>query len=395
MKAPGNHPPTDGVPDDWVSRSHVQTLVLTGLTVFGIYLCYRLAAPFLSAITWALALSVLFSPVQGWLEGRLRSPSIAALVAVIGIALMVAVPATFVAQRLVVQAAKGAELVETRVKSGEWQRSLRAQPQLAPLVDQVERRVDLPGAMAAVSGWLSNTGGVIFRGSVLQAVEFGLTFYLLFFFLRDRHQALVALRSTSPLQAPEMDRLLGHVGDTIYATLYGTLAVSVVQGVLGGLMFWWLGLPAPLLWGLIMALLAVVPVLGAFVIWIPAALFLALEGNWGKALILILWGMVVVGTADNLLRPILVGNRLRLHTVLAFISLVGGLMVFGASGLVLGPVVLTITTGLLEIWTRRIRAEGRKNPLADVGEDPETPEDSTSSESTLRRRESLTRKGRR
>ena len=351
-------------PDDWISGSHVQTLVLTGLTLFGIYLCYRLAAPFVSAITWALALAVLFTPVQRWLERRVLRPGVAAMVAVLAIALMVAVPATFVAQRLLAQAAQGAELVEARVKSGEWQRSLRAQAQVAPLVDQIERRIDLPGTMATISTWLSNTAGLIVRGSVLQAVEFGLTFYLLFFFLRDRQEALVALRSVSPLPPREMDRLLNHVSDTIHATIYGTLAVSAVQGLLGGLMFWWLGLPAPLLWGLMMALLSVVPVVGAFVIWIPAALFLALEGSWGKALILTAWGMVVVGTADNLLRPILVGNRLRLHTVLAFVSLVGGLMVFGPSGMILGPVVLTVTTGLLRIWTRRIRAESRRRTAA-------------------------------
>ena len=93
--------------------------------------------------------------------------------------------------------------------------------------------------------------------------------------------------------------------------------------------------------------------LGAFVVWIPAALVLALEGSWGKALILVLWGMLVVGTIDNLLRPVLVGNRLKLHTVLAFASVVGGLILFGPAGLVLGPVVLTITTVLLEVWSGR------------------------------------------
>ena len=154
-----------------------------------------------------------------------------------------------------------------------------------------------------------------------------------------------------------MDRLFGRVADTIYATVYGTLAVSAVQGLLGGLMFWWLGLQTPLLWGVVMGLLAVVPVVGAFVVWIPAALFLLMEGSWGKALILTLWGMLVVGTIDNLLRPVLVGNRLKLHTVLAFLSVVGGLMLFGASGLILGPVALTITTVLLENWRSRVTTE--------------------------------------
>ena len=151
------------------------------------------------------------------------------------------------------------------------------------------------------------------------------------------------------------------LADTILATVYGTLAVSAVQGLLGGLMFWWLGLPVPLLWGVVMALLAVLPALGAFVVWIPAALFLMLEGSWEKALILTVWGGVVVGGIDNLLRPILLGDRLKLHTVVAFISLVGGLMLLGPSGLILGPVALTITTELLEVWRKRTLDPPTKN----------------------------------
>jgi predicted PurR-regulated permease PerM len=118
-------------------------------------------------------------------------------------------------------------------------------------------------------------------------------------------------------------------------------------------MFWWLGLPAPFLWGLMMSLLAIVPMLGASIIWAPAALFLALEGNIGSALMLTVWGLLIISTIDNLLRPIVVGNRLKLHTVLAFLSVVGGLLLFGTAGLILGPVTLTITIGLLESWFNR------------------------------------------
>jgi predicted PurR-regulated permease PerM len=119
-------------------------------------------------------------------------------------------------------------------------------------------------------------------------------------------------------------------------------------------MFWWLGLPAPLLWGVIMGLLAIVPVLGAFIVWIPVAVFLALDGRWGEALILTTWGAVVVGGIDNFLYPILVGDRLRLHTIPAFISIIGGLILFGASGLILGPLAVAVTLFLFEIWKTRV-----------------------------------------
>lgn len=331
----------------------IRPLLLLAVTALGLYGCYRLALPFVPALAWALALAVLFAPLQRRLEAKLKRPSLAATVAVILIGLTVVVPATFVGQQLVQQAASGAESVAAKVSSGEWRQALAARPRLAAAAEWVEQRVDLPGSAKSFAAWLSAGAGRLLRGSVFQLIGFGLTFYLLFFFLRDRVEVLRSVRALVPLSEAELDTLFARISDTIHATIYGALAVSAVQGLLGGLMFWWLGLSAPLLWGVVMALLAVVPMLGAFVVWIPAALLLALEGSWGKALILTLWGMLVVGTVDNLLRPILVGRRLRLHTVLAFISVVGGLVVFGPAGLVLGPLTLTITGGLLEVWRHR------------------------------------------
>ena len=172
---------------------------------------------------------------------------------------------------------------------------------------------------------------------------------LVLFFARPRGRIELASQDITALQLGN-DQLFRRVVDTVEATFYGTLVVAAVQGTLGGFIFWWLDLPAPVLWGLVMGLLAMVPVLGAFIVWIPAAIFLALDGSWGKALILTAWGAVVVGVVDNILYPILVKGRLRLHTIPAFISIVGGLVLFGASGLLLGPLVFTVTMYFLEIW---------------------------------------------
>jgi len=342
--------------NDWGSRSHVRTLVLMAATACGIYLCYLLAMPLLPALAWALALAVLFTPFQRWLESKLKNPSWAAFISVMAIGLIVVVPATFVSQHLVLQAAKGAAHIEEEINAGDWRQTLEAQPRLAPLADWIEQEMDLPGLVKSGTTWLSATAGTIVKRSVFQIIGFFLIFYMLFYFLRDRRDALHALRSLSPLSHHEMDQMFHRVADTIHATIYGTLAVACVQGLLGGLMFWVLGLPAPLLWGVVMGLLAVVPVLGAFVVWIPAAFVLGLEGSWGKALMLTVWGTLIVGTIDNLLHPFLVGKRLKMHTLLAFISVIGGLMLFGTSGLILGPVVLTITIELLGTWRARSEA---------------------------------------
>lgn len=346
--------------NDWGSRSHVHTLLLMAVTVVGIYFCYRLAAPFFPAFTWALALAVLFAPLYRWLESKVKYPNLAATICVLVAALIVVVPATFVAERIIGEAARGAETINTMVASGEWRRAFDAHPLIAPVGHWIERQFDLPGMVNNATSWLTSTAASFVHGSVLQLTGVVLTFYIFFYFLRDRGAALESLRSLSPLSEADMNRMFDGVNDTVHATIYGTIAVAVVQGTLGGLMFWWLGLPTPFLWGIVMALLAVVPVLGAFIIWIPAAIFLVLEGSGGKALLLTLWGAIVVGGIDNLLYPMLVGRRLKMHTVLAFISIVGGLIVFGPSGLILGPVIFTVTRLLLEIWSSQNTAEQAK-----------------------------------
>jgi predicted PurR-regulated permease PerM len=264
--------------------------VLAAATIVGIVLCVLLTTPFLGALAWALSLAILFAPFHAKIEARLKYPNVGATVSILTVALIVAVPATFVVQTLVSEAATGAALVQAQVESGAVQRIIDAHPSIAPLGRWLEQQIDLSAMMASLATWLSGVGVSLVRGSVVQAIEVVLTFYLLFYFLRDGEVVRRLLRDLLPLTHAETDRLFGRVADTVHATIFGTVAVSAVQGTLGGLMFWFLGLPAPLLWGVVMGLLSIVPVLGAFVVWIPTAILLALDGSTGKALILAVWG---------------------------------------------------------------------------------------------------------
>lgn len=342
-----------GDPGDWSSPAHIHSLVLMAVTLGALYLCYRMALPFLPALAWALAFALLLAPVQRWLEAKLRSPGVVAGTMVLLTGVGVLFPAMLVADRLVDEVARGGGAISAMLESGQWRRSVSAYPLLARAADWVEAQFDLPETANAMTSWLTGIMASLARESLLQVIGMVLTLYLLFYFLRDRRAILASIAALSPLSRADTLRLFGDVDDTVHATVYGTLVVAMVQGTLGGLMFWWLGLTAPLLWGVLMGLLAIVPLLGAFIVWIPAALFLLLDGSAGKALVLVLWGAVVVGGIDNLLYPMLVGRRLKMHTLLAFVSIVGGLAVFGSAGLILGPVVFAITRLLLEIWNRR------------------------------------------
>lgn len=331
------------------SRARLRSFVLLALTIAGIYLCFRLLLPFLPALVWALALAVLFVPAHRWVEAKLHNDNLAASASILLIGFLVVVPVLVVSSLVIQAAAGGAVGVREKFQAGEWRRVIENDEMLAPLSRWLEQ-INFQGTVESVTSWLTTASASFVTGSVVGVITLLATFYLLFYFLRDRKAGLNWLRDMSPLSRSEMDRLFGRVTDTVEATLYGTVVVAAVQGTLGGLIFWVLGLPMPVFWGVVMGLLAIVPMLGAFVIWVPAAIYLALSGDWGKALILTAWGTVVVGLIDNLLYPLLVKNQLRLHTIPAFISIVGGLILFGASGIILGPLIVTVTMFFLELW---------------------------------------------
>ena len=231
-------------------------------------------------------------------------------------------------------------------------------PVIAPVLRWADAGVDVGALTEKAGAAVTSASGAILSGSIWVAMQLFITVFLLFYFFRDRRAAERLIRGLMPLSEIEAEAMFRRVAETIRATVFGSLVVAAVQGFLGGLMFWLLGLPAALFWGLVMGLLATIPVLGTFLVWGPAALFLALGGSWGKALLLTAWGAVAIGLIDNLLYPVLVGSTLRLHPVPVFFSLVGGLALYGAAGLILGPLTLAVAMSLIDIWRSRT-AHGR------------------------------------
>lgn len=324
--------------------------VLALAIVGGVLVCTLLAVPFLGALTWAFALAVLFSPLQARLEKVVPNMSMAAGLTVLTAILVVGAPMTLVLERLAYGAISGASFIQAKLAA---HGTLKIPASLAWLQEQI----DVSGLISRVLTALSQTGASVLRGSVAQVIEIVLTFYILFYFLRDRKIACAAIRDLLPLDDVETNQLFRRTTGTVHAIVYGTIMVAALQGSLAGLMFWALGLSAPLFWGIVMSLLAIVPVLGTFVIWIPEAVYLALEGHETKAIILALWGVLMVGEIDNVVRPILVGNRLKLHTVPVFIAIVGGILLFGPPGLILGPLAMTVTLLLSSVFRQRFRRQ--------------------------------------
>jgi hypothetical protein len=175
-----------------------------------------------------------------------------------------------------------------------------------------------------------------------------------------------ALHDVLPLEWEQSQAIFVRTHEVISASVQGVVVIAAIQGILGGLAFWALGLPSPLMWGAVMVVLSMIPVVGSTIVWVPTALYLALTGHWIKATLLVAWGAGVIGMLDNILRPRLVGGRTRLHELIVFFSVLGGLQVFGILGLVVGPVVVAITLALLDVF-RRAHRPAVTVTLADAG----------------------------
>ena len=352
----------------WLTRERVLVLALLAATGLSFYVCYQLARPFLPALAWALALGIVAHPRHKWIERHIHNANLAAATAVLLVSVVIIAPSVWVVGHLLREGVAGVEKIKEETATGRWQAAVGRAPRVAAAVNWIQAHVNLRAeaerAATAFSEWFS----AVVAGSIWSVAELLITLFILFYFFRDRHVILRTLRSLVPLSKTEADQVFGRVTDTVYATIYGTVLSSLAQGALGALMFWWLGLPSPLLWGTVMALLSIIPALGSFIVWVPAAILLALEGSWGKAAILTGWGLGVIGMIDNLLFPLFVGKRMQLHTLPVFVALLGGLTLFGASGLILGPVALAVTVALLDVWRRRTADGGAAETGVELGD---------------------------
>lgn len=334
-------------------RPSFPNVLLAAGIFLGLVLCFFIAVPFLPALVWSFTLAVLFVPLDAKIRKRLGRPGLSAAATTAIVAVIVVVPTILVIGSLLNETVKSAPVIASMASSATWTQVTADHPWLAPVTNWLNARLNIQELIQAATSWLAGWSGSFVQGSITGLVSLLLTFYFLFYLLRDRSSAVATVANMLPLSASELSLLGDRIVNTVFASVYGTATVAILQGGLAGIMFWWLDLPAPLFWGVVMGLLAVVPFLGAFIIWGPTALFLALSGNFVAAIQLTVWGIVVVGLVDNVLYPILVGKRLMLHTVPSFIAVAGGLVLFGPHGIVLGSVIVAGSQTLLEIWRKR------------------------------------------
>ncbi|WAD28648.1 AI-2E family transporter [Pseudomonadaceae bacterium T75] len=317
--------------------------------------------PFYGAVFWAVILAIIFAPIQRRLLARLNARRNLAALATLFICLLVAVLPVILIAGVLVQ--EGTTLYK-QIESGEIDidsfvshakallpASWQAQMQRFGLGDMDQIRERLASSALQGSQFLATKAFSFGQGTFQFMLSFFLMLYLLFFLLRDGRELVARIRKAVPLSDNQKRRLFSKFTRVVRATVKGNIVVAATQGALGGIIFAILGIPSAVLCGVLMAFLSLLPAVGAGVIWTPVAIYFLMKGLIVQGVILILYGVLVIGLVDNILRPILVGKDTKMPDYVVLISTLGGLSLFGLNGFVIGPLIAALFISAWGLFT--------------------------------------------
>ncbi len=338
-------------------------LVFLATVILAFYLFYRILSPFLTTLAWAVILTIIFYPLFQILNRVFRQRrGLAAITMTIVVIIVIIFPSGFllnlIANELIdvynyceqfIKEGKHLAIFESLKKVGLIQRIWEALDRNFDL-SQVNLKTILLDNLRKVSLYVAGQASKFIKGISTGIFQFFMMSVALFFLFRDGEALMAKIKALIPFSSEEREKILARMVEMIQATIYGGIVVALVQGGLGGLGFWIVGLPSPFFWGAVMAFLSFVPVVGAFMVWVPASVILIVQGAYLKGLILLAWGGILISFSDNFIRPIFISGRTRVHTLLLFFGILGGLRVFGFLGFIAGPLVLTICLALIDIY---------------------------------------------
>lgn len=343
------------------TRKHLlRWWALVVVLIFTLYLCWLMLKPFVGVISWAAVLVIVFYPVHKRILRYTKRPALSAFISSAVVILVILVPVALITIAVINELSGAMQNLQTALNYVLSPDSNITGPVLAWLgryVDVTRLQSDeyLLGQLQNMSGSIAGRTLGFLGGLISVIVQMFFVIFTMYYFFKDGDRISKAVRDLLPLEGEQAETIMSRTREVIDASVYGVIAIAIIQGTLGGLAFWVLGLPSAIIWGVAMTFLSMIPMLGAFVVWAPAAIYLALTGHWTKAILLVIWGTLVIGLIDNFLRPKLVGGRTRLHELLIFFAVLGGLTVFGVLGVVLGPVVLAVALALRDVFQAAAR----------------------------------------
>ncbi len=336
----------------WIQRATYLVIV-----VFILYLNYRIFEPFFAAIAWAAVLAIFFFPGHKRIFQRVRRPNAAAAISLLIVLVLLVGPAVTI----------GAACVQQGIALSRSARTQEMIPKIQDYIDRIRDTASIPlpdlngkllDAAQTAGRFLARHSAAVAGDAAQFVMNLGITLVVLFFLFRDGPRIVAFLRDTAPMEREISGRVFGEISTMVTVTLQSTVIVAIAQGAVAGLVYWILGLPAPIFLAVASAVLAFLPLIGPAIIWGAAAILLALSGEYWRAVAMVVLGNVGISGVDNILRPMLISGRAQLNALLSILSVLGGIYAFGFLGMVLGPLVVAITIGMLKGYRESLQSPG-------------------------------------
>ena len=336
------------------SDDRFSNVLFYGVVLCLAYLVFLVFRPFLVPLGWAAVFAVIFYSLNQRLERR-WGRALAAAATTTGVALILVVPVLLLGTLFVREGIAATHSVQAAMSGGGYSWFNRAWEWTVLRVAEQDSSIDLPGLVrqgaSQFGEYMASQLGAVLRNIVVFVFESFVMLFALFFFLRDGDAIVDQVRLSLPFEETMRERMLSEARDLIFASVTTSLVIAAVQGIVCGGAFAIVGLNSALFWGVLMAFLSLLPVVGSWPVWISAAIWLFSTGHSGRALVLVAICGGLGTMIDNILRPILLGGRSSLNALLVFISVLGGIAVFGVLGVVLGPVVVATAVGIMDAYS--------------------------------------------
>jgi predicted PurR-regulated permease PerM len=356
-------------------RNRVTTIVFYVVVLFLGYLFVRILMPFFAPLGWAAVLAIFVYPWHERLAANYGNARAAALSTLV-VTLLIVGPGLVILTAFVQESRAALSAVDRDAFAGPFALLEQAWNRIRGLIpgaQTIDLRNLIDEAISRTGGFLAARVGGLLADIVVLLFQLFVTLFALFFFLRDADTIMQEVRRSVPFEDLRRERMIRQIRDLVYASVAAGLVIASLQGLAGGVVFALLGLGAPVFWGVMMGFLALLPFVGTWVVWVPAAIWLMATGQVAKGVVLAVLGVTIVGSIDNFLRPAILSGRARMNGLLMFISLLGGVSVFGLLGLVLGPVVTAIVSGLFEAYTGPADIIGPAAATEDTRRDAQLP----------------------
>lgn len=328
---------------------------------FSLYLSYVILRPFVDAIIFSIVLASLFQPLQNRLVYRYGAgKNVAALTIVFIITFVIAIPVFFLLSALIGQGIQSINQVTDWIRAGNLEK-LTNDPRVLAASEWLESRFpwldmdkfDIQGSLLNISKTVGqfafSKGALILQNVATMVMHFFIMIFVVFYLVRDGSDIIAHIRRLSPLKEDQEDRIFEGIRLVARSVLLGFLLTALTQGAVGAVGLAIVGIP-PLFWGSVMAFASLIPIVGTAIIWVPAVIYLLLLGSHGAAVFLTLWCVLLVGSIDNFLKPILMRSGMNMSTFYVFLAILGGVQIFGLPGILYGPLILSFSMIMLYIY---------------------------------------------